>query len=332
MNAKRANWLFLIIIILTMMMILMINVLYLIDGTQLSVIMNNLLSEMCGLMPAIAFVLVSGDKFSEIIPIKPVRVPVLLLIPVVLILVFPVIILINAFSMLFVDNTVLSASGQIISEPMWKMLLSIGIFAPFAEEVVCRGAFYHSYRRSGRTLGAVILSAVIFGFIHLNLNQAGYAFFIGFVFAMMAEATGSILPTIIAHAVFNSFEVCLMYAQDSMFSGSLQEAQNILDGSSGKLMLIRTMSSLFVPAIGCGAVAFLVIYLMSILQNRPDAIKNMFTRGKQQGQPLTENGLPAGNDTAGYPYREKLVTAPLIAGFVIGGIYIAYTTVIMILY
>ena len=51
---------------------------------------------------------------------------------------------------------------------------------------------------------AVVLQAALFGLIHGTPVQIGYAFVMGLLFGYIRHRTGSILPTIVAHAAFNA--------------------------------------------------------------------------------------------------------------------------------
>lgn len=308
MNAKKANYLFLTIILLTFAVIALINVIYRFTGYVPSLVMNNFISEMSGFLPAVAFVLISGDRFSSVVPFKKLRLPTILLIPLFVILIFPGIVLFNAISLLFVPNTVLSASDQLMSLPFWEMVLSIGIFGPFIEEFIFRGVLFQSYKRSGRILGAAILSAVTFGLMHLNINQAAYAFFFGLLFAVLFEATGSILATFLAHGIFNTAEVCMMYMSERMNSGSLATAQEMLNGESGRAQLLSVIGTLVFPAVLCTGLAILVMYLMSNLEGRKEEFVKLVEK-REEG--------PA----------EPLVTAPLIVAIILCAVYMVYYTV-----
>ncbi|MBQ7678671.1 MAG: CPBP family intramembrane metalloprotease [Butyrivibrio sp.] len=313
MNAKKANLLFLVIILLTYALIIIINMLYIVDGWVPSIAINNLLSEMTSLLPSLAFIFLTGESVflsrdrEAIVPMRRLRIPTVLLILLILMMLFPAIALCNAISMLFVENTVLTISGQVLSEPMWKMLLSIGLFGPFVEEFVFRGVFFHSYRRSGRVLGSAILSGVCFGLMHMNLNQAAYAFFIGLMFALIVEATGSVLATFIAHAVFNSFEVCMMYAEETLMGGGISAAQELLSGDGGRSQMLLMIPSLIGPAVIFTGIAILLIYLCAVLEGREEQFKRLFQK--------TDAPKPA------------LVTPSLIIAFVLAGLYMVFQAI-----
>ena len=92
------------------------------------------------------------------------------------------------------------------SNPIMLILLIslVTIWAPFVEEAIFRGAlFRHLRSRSGLFIAAVI-SALIFGGMHgYELVMLGPVISLGFVFALMREWRGSIIPSITAHMLHN---------------------------------------------------------------------------------------------------------------------------------
>ena len=141
-------------------------------------------------------------------------------------LAMPLTTVINAISMLFVDNTVLLISEDILDIPFFVMLLIIGIIGPLSEELVFRGVVYQGYKKSGTVLQSLLLSALLFALMHMNFNQAAYALVIGVILILLVEATGSLWASIIFHVVFNTQQVCVMYLyEDIVPAGGLQGAQ-----------------------------------------------------------------------------------------------------------
>lgn len=82
--------------------------------------------------------------------------------------------------------------------------LAVAVSAPLAEELVFRGIIQSRLERAMPVWIAIVLQAALFGFIHGTPVQIGYAFVIGVIFGILRWRTGSILPTIAAHAVFNA--------------------------------------------------------------------------------------------------------------------------------
>lgn len=90
-------------------------------------------------------------------------------------------------------------------------ILGIAIIGPIAEEVVFRGAICRSLLKQGVPTGLTILiSAIIFGLIHVNPAQVLYAFFMGLALGYIYCRTGSLIPTIITHILNNSISVFVM--------------------------------------------------------------------------------------------------------------------------
>lgn len=78
--------------------------------------------------------------------------------------------------------------------------------APFVEEIVFRGLIFRSLRQSLPPAAAILLSAAVFGLIHLS---GGWllvlpAFVLGVINATALEKSGSLLPCITAHCAANA--------------------------------------------------------------------------------------------------------------------------------
>ena len=141
----------------------------------------------------------------------------------------PLTTLLNAISMLFVDNAVMDMSNLALEYPFPVMLFMMAVFGPVCEEVAFRGILYRGYLKSGSALKAVLLSSLLFGLIHMNFNQAPYAFALGVAMALLMEATGSLWAPVLMHMVFNAQSVVRMYVYDRFFPWILEEqAQQIM--------------------------------------------------------------------------------------------------------
>jgi membrane protease YdiL (CAAX protease family) len=83
-------------------------------------------------------------------------------------------------------------------------VLVVGV-APVVEEFVFRGFLYGTLRTRFSFLPAAALDGLIFGGIHATTGVSAIPplIVLGFVFCMVYEATGSILPTICLHALNN---------------------------------------------------------------------------------------------------------------------------------
>ena len=97
----------------------------------------------------------------------------------------------------------------------WKIVLYFLIGASIQEEIVFRGLIQSMVERrwkvsfslvGGSLSGAVAFSAALFGVIHLESGAivALGAIILGFVAGELRRRSGSLLPAIIVHALFNA--------------------------------------------------------------------------------------------------------------------------------
>jgi len=86
----------------------------------------------------------------------------------------------------------------------WQMVVVTAlVLAPLFEEVIFRGLLYTMFRRWGRWT-AILATAALFGLIHIDTPTACVPLAVlGGVLAWMVESTGSLVPSITAHAAFN---------------------------------------------------------------------------------------------------------------------------------
>ncbi|MGH2979109.1 MAG: lysostaphin resistance A-like protein, partial [Solirubrobacterales bacterium] len=85
--------------------------------------------------------------------------------------------------------------------------------APLAEEIFFRGFLYQAFRNSFGVLPGALLSAVIFGAIHLEFFKLVQLAILGVILALLFEKTKSLWPPIILHAVNNSLAFAYLLSQ-----------------------------------------------------------------------------------------------------------------------
>ena len=78
------------------------------------------------------------------------------------------------------------------------------ILAPVLEEMLFRGVILRSFLRQYSKWSAIVGSAVLFGFAHLNLYQFAVGVVLGTFAGWLYERTRSLLPCIALHATYNS--------------------------------------------------------------------------------------------------------------------------------
>jgi hypothetical protein len=83
------------------------------------------------------------------------------------------------------------------------MILLVVLVAPIFEELIFRFVILSLGQRFMPFMAANVLQAAIFGIYHMNLIQGIYAFVLGFVIGLFRKYTGSVIPCICFHVVFN---------------------------------------------------------------------------------------------------------------------------------
>jgi sodium transport system permease protein len=84
----------------------------------------------------------------------------------------------------------------------WKVLLIAGLPA-ICEELAFRGFVLSGLRHVGNKWWAISLSAVFFGFTHPVIQQSLAATAVGVVIGYLAVQSGSLIPCILFHLVYN---------------------------------------------------------------------------------------------------------------------------------
>ena len=108
------------------------------------------------------------------------------------------------------------ASASLDGSDMLTMLATV-FFAPLVEEIIFRGVIQSRLERVMPGWLACLLAALLFGLCHGQWIWMTYAFVMGFLFGRMRQVTGSLLPSLVAHAVFNTIGFLLgaMTSEDS---------------------------------------------------------------------------------------------------------------------
>ena len=99
--------------------------------------------------------------------------------------------------------------------------IDTGILAPVSEELLCRGAILGSLflMMPRRPWVCIVISALIFGLIHMNPVQVVFGFFYGLLLGWLCWRTKSLLPGIVVHVVNNSIVLLLPDSVDDAVIG-----------------------------------------------------------------------------------------------------------------
>ena len=107
------------------------------------------------------------------------------------------------------DEATAKKMEVLMDGPAWVTFISVSIFAPFFEEWLCRGIVLRGLLKKVGPAWAIIISALFFGLIHLNIWQAIPAFIMGVVFGYVYYKTGSLKLTMLMHFANNTLAFVL---------------------------------------------------------------------------------------------------------------------------
>lgn len=287
MNYKRVNWLFLCLILVHLAWEAFTVFLLIIESPllmNLPIVALLLLSQLMVFVPAFLFISSARNNtrtgsLNEMIGFHRIKLTTCFMVVLFTFLLMPLATVLNAVSMLFVENNVNAISGEVLDMPFIVMLFMIGILAPFSEEFVFRGVIFRGYKNSGPVWWAFFWSGLLFGFMHLNFNQAAYAIALGFMFALLVEATGSLWSSIIAHAIFNSWQVCTMYLSDYIVPEIYEVAETVRTQDA----LLAVISSYLIIAAVTTPIAFCVLVWLAKNENRDGFLRIVWEHRKDKG-------------------------------------------------
>ena len=297
--------------------------------------------------PAVVYMLVKRLPYAETVRFKKMKFTDMLLAVLFGILVQPVVTLINAISMVFSKN-VTGVSIFNIAErvPLLVGLLLVAVLPAVLEETVYRGVFYNEYSKVN-LWKAALLSGVMFGVMHGNINQFCYAAVLGIVFALLIEATGSIVSTMLVHFWTNASSVVVLYLYPKLYDfakayynmykeygneamavalenafgdmtlPATEWARQLMDSTANLQLTMPQVLTLYGPqALIMGVLAFFVYKKLAVRNGNWDRICTCFKK-----QPAMTEAEPA---TLEVGPKKRMVTIPWMIAMVLGVAFMIY--------
>lgn len=267
-----------------------------------------LLSQAIVLLPALIYVAIHKINIIACMPYRRLRISDGLLSLLFGYALVPMMLFVNNLTSLFSTNYVQGSVQELVAYPFWLQLLIIAVLPACVEEFVFRGLIYHSYRKNG-ILGAAVLSGLVFGLMHLNINQLSYAAVMGIIFALLVEATGSMYSSMLAHFAANSYSVILMQLVSMTSGGSelLEQSAQAAESSMNSVpVIIAQLVMLGLVAAGFLGIAYLLFKKIAVRNGRWEYLKEQLHKGFKP-----QNG-------------ERFITPPLIATVAAALAYMLY--------
>ena len=91
------------------------------------------------------------------------------------------------------------------------VVLTGGILAPISEELYFRGFVFNTYLRTRGRSVAFVATSLLFAALHLNLPALLPILVLSLMFCWAYQRTGSIVPSVVGHALNNTAAFCILY-------------------------------------------------------------------------------------------------------------------------
>lgn len=317
-------------------------------------VMQIVFSQVILALPSAVYMIAQRLPYAKTVRFKKLKPADILLCLLFGILIQPLLTLLNALSMVFSTNTIstfiMDLSMQVSFLPA---LLLMAVVPAVLEESVYRGVFYNEYSKIN-PWKAALLSGLLFGLMHGNINQFCYAAVMGCLFALLIEATGSILSSMLVHFWINAGSVVMIYLYPKLYEfmqsfydmykeygnedmAALLEAffgdmtlspaewmQQLMASSAEMTLTVSDVLSLYAPqAVVMSILAFFVYKKLAMRSGNWERISAMLRR---QPKKVTEGETEV---TGEVPEKQRMVTAPLVAAIVIGVAFMIFYEIVM---
>lgn len=192
----------------------------------------------------------------------------------------PLIYFINYITTFFVKNYVNGMMMDIYSYPLVVQLVLLALLPALIEEFIFRGFFFGSYRRKN-VLRAALMSGLLFGLVHLNLNQFAYAFVIGIAFCILYEAADNIILPITAHFAINANSVLMLRLLDE--NVNVQQTTEVPVGAT--VIILAVTFGLGILGVG---LFYIIVKKIAQRHNRLEILHSELTVGQDNEEMAAE--------------------------------------------
>jgi membrane protease YdiL (CAAX protease family) len=92
---------------------------------------------------------------------------------------------------------------KVMTLPGWQLYPLVALLPPVCEELLSRGFLFSSFRARFGDAKAILLSALLFGLLHLDVHRIPATALAGVALGYVRLRTGSIVAPILFHVTYN---------------------------------------------------------------------------------------------------------------------------------
>lgn len=152
----------------------------------------------------------------------------------------------------------------------------VAVLPAIGEEFIHRGIVLQGIKHMGFKK-AILISSLLFGLIHFNIQQVSYAFVIGLVLGLVAVVSKNIFPAMIIHFVNNGIATYLDFASARgwVFGDILDNLQAALRSGNSTLIFVICAIAMIV-IIGLLCLFVWLLYKQSIIRKVDKALDKAY--------------------------------------------------------
>ena len=191
------------------------------DFLNVPLVLNLILSQICVFgIPATLYFIYTKESPKKVLRLNPISFVNILLIIGISIFIQPIMTLLSAITSIFFTNNVSELLIETDNIPLWLMLIGTALTPAIFEELFFRGIVFYGYKTTS-LIKASLMTGLLFGLMHMDLQQFLYAFAMGTVFCFLVYKTKSIFASVISHFTINASQIALY----SLFTSSLTTSE-----------------------------------------------------------------------------------------------------------
>lgn len=254
---KNAGRLFFILMVLTIPISLLYSMIYNDIPEEHRSLFSILISQGYLLIGALVYLWITKTKPGRDLNLRKYKISGFLLSILVLIAATPMSSFLNIISQFLAPNTIGNTMYDITEGlPIWAGVLVIGCLPGFIEELIYRGILFSAFKKRSVLVG-IVISCLSFGLMHVNFNQIPYAIYLGAIFTLLVEATGSLASSMVLHMLFNGMNTVYLYIIPKLYAllGQYYEEYDnvdineLLSATPSKAELLNSAISIFPIAV-----------------------------------------------------------------------------------
>lgn len=224
-------------------------------------------------LPLTIYFIVNKESPKEVLRIKSLSLKDIMLIILISIFVQPLMNFLSGIMALIFPNDVGTLLSNSNTVPMWIKLFVIAFMPAVLEELSMRGVVLSNYKHLGVKKSA-ILTGLLFGLLHMNIQMLLYTFTMGILFAYFVHITDSIFSSMLSHFIINGTQTIL----SAKFTEKVVKSKESLSSVNASMNMNTSGKVAFIVVGSIVAILSIIIvksFMKKLAKNHGMDLKNM---------------------------------------------------------